>query len=166
MPVDYSMSNRTRKCPEVGSEHPYTGLTAAVKIAPGCIEELKTLAYISGVDLTLDKQMIEILAFGMKFKEKVPAVKDWSASINGTVALAKGSTQETLYNAFDSDEPISIGIFLDDTTYFEGVGYVSSFNISASPDDKISITSEISGTGATTLHIADAVTESVNSRLL
>lgn len=153
MAVEYNANARTRKCPEVGSEHPFTGLTAAVKIANGCVDPLQTLAYISGFDLTLDKQMIEILAFGMEFKEKVPAVKDWSASVDGTVALAKGSTQEMLYNAFDSGDPISVGLFLDDTTYFEGVGYVSSFNISASPDDKISLTAEIAGTGATTLYI-------------
>lgn len=153
MPVDYRLNARDRVCPVPGAEHPFTGLTAVVKIAPGCEAELQTLAYISGVDLTLEKQIIEILAFGMQFKEKVPAVKDWSASCDGTVALAKDSTQETLYAAFDSGEPLSIGIFLDENTYFEGVGYVSSFNISAAPDDKISLSAEIAGTGATTLHI-------------
>lgn len=157
MPVEYRKGVRSRKCPEVGGERPFTGLTAAVKIAKGCEDELQTLAYISGVDLTLDKQIIEILAFGMEFKEKVPAVKDWTASVDGTVSLAKGTTQEMLYEAFDSGDPLSIGIFLSDNVYFEGVGYVSSFNISAAPDDKISISSEIAGTGATTLHIEDVV---------
>ena len=130
-------------------EKPFTGLTASIKI--GAHETAKTLAYVSGVDLTLSKDIIEILAFGMSFKEKVPAIKDWSASIDGTVALAKGGTQEELYNAFDDASPITLGIYLNDTTYFEGTGYVSSFNISAAPDDKISLSSEIAGSGATTL---------------
>lgn len=130
-------------------EKPYTGLTASVKIGTG--EASEVLAYVSGVDMTLEKEIIEILAFGMQFKEKVPAIKDWSASIDGTVALATGGTQQKLYQAFESGEPLTIGVFLDETTYFEGTGYVSSFNISASPDDKINLSSEIAGSGATTL---------------
>lgn len=136
------------------NEKPYTGLTACVKIGTG--EASETLAYVSGVDMTLEKEIIEILAFGMQFKEKVPAIKDWSASIDGTVALAAGGTQKKLYDAFESGDPLTIGVFLDETTYFEGTGYVSSFNISASPDDKINLSSEIAGSGATTLTLPQA----------
>lgn len=137
-----------------GTEVPFTGLTASVKI--GGSSSAKVLAYVSGVDLTLEKDIIEILAFGMQFKEKVPAIKDWSISIDGTVALAEGGTQEQLYNAFDSGAPLTIGIYLNNTTYFEGTGYVSSFNISAAPDDKTSLSSEIAGSGATTLTLPDS----------
>ena len=131
------------------AEKPFTGLTASLKI--GSDSNKKTLAYVSGVDLTLEKEIIEILAFGMTYKEKVPAIKDWSISIDGTVALAADGTQKQLYDAFESGTAITVGIYLDETTYFEGTGYVSSFNISAAPDDKISLTSEIAGSGATTL---------------
>lgn len=58
------------------AEKPFTGLTASLKI--GSNSNKKTLAYVSGVDLTLEKEIIEILAFGMTYKEKVPAIKDWS----------------------------------------------------------------------------------------
>lgn len=136
------------------AEKPFTGLTASVKI--GSDTSAKVLAYVSGVDLTLEKDIIEILAFGMTFKEKVPAIKDWSVSIDGTVALAANGTQKELYDAFESGAAITLGIFLDDTTYFQGTGYVSSFNISAAPDDKISLTSEIAGSGATTLTLPGA----------
>ena len=131
------------------AEKPFTGLTASLKI--GSDSNKKTLAYVSGVDLTLEKEIIEILAFGMTYKEKVPAIKDWSISIDGTVALAANGTQKQLYDAFESGTAITVGIYLDETTYFEGTGYVQNFNISASPDDKISLTSEIAGSGATTL---------------
>ena len=133
------------------AEKPFTGLTASLKI--GSDSNKKTLAYVSGVDLTLEKEIIEILAFGMTYKEKVPAIKDWSISIDGTVALAADGTQKQLYDAFESGTAITVGIYLDETTYFEGTGYVSSFNISAAPDDKISLTSEIAGSGATTLKL-------------
>ena len=136
------------------AEKPFTGLTASLKIGTG--EQKKVLAYVSGVDLTLEKEIIEILAFGMTYKEKVPAIKDGSASLDGTVALAADGTQKQLYDAFESGDAITVGIYLDETTYFEGTGYVSSFNISAAPDDKISLTSEIAGSGATTLTLPGA----------
>lgn len=136
------------------NEKPFTGLTASLKI--GDTSAAKTLAYVSGVDLTLEKEIIEILAFGMSFKEKVPAIKDWSISIDGTVALATGGTQKQLYDAFESGDAITVGIYLDENTYFTGTGYVSSFDISAAPDDKISLTSEIAGSGATTLTLPAA----------
>ena len=127
----------------MAAEKPFTGLTASVKI--GGSASAKTLAYISGVTLNLEKEIIEILAFGMTFKEKVPAVKDWSLDCDGTVALATGGTQEQLYNAFDSGDPLTIGIYLDATTY------VQNFNIDAAPDDKINLSCSIAGSGATTL---------------
>ena len=135
----------------MANEKPFTGLTAKVKI--GTNTSAKVLAYISGCDLTLEKEVIEILQFGATFKEKVPAIKDWSLSMDGTVALATGGTQKELYDAFESGDALTIGMYLDDTTYFEGTGYVTSFNISAAPDDKISLTSEIAGSGATTLTV-------------
>ena len=135
----------------MAAEKPFTGLTAKVKI--GSSTSAKVLAYISGCDLTLEKDVIEILQFGATFKEKVPAIKDWSLSMDGTVALATGGTQKELYDAFESGDALTIGMYLDDTTYFEGTGYVTSFNISAAPDDKISLTSEIAGSGATTLTV-------------
>lgn len=138
------------------AEKPFTGLTASLKIGTGA--QAQTVAYISGVDLTLEKEIIEILAFGMQYKEKVPAIKDWSASVDGTVALAAGGTQKQFYDAFESGEALTIGIYLDATTYFEGTGYVSSFDISAAPDDKISLTSEIAGSGAVVLTLPSSGT--------
>ena len=135
----------------MSAEAPYTGLTASVKVGTG--PTAKTLAYISGADLTLEKEIIEILAFGMQFKEKVPAIKDWSLSLDGTVALAADGTQKQLYDAFESGAGITIGIYLDAETYFEGTGYASSFNISAAPDDKINLTSDIAGSGAVVLNL-------------
>ena len=136
------------------AEKPFTGLTASLKI--GSAEQKQVLAYVSGVDLTLEKEIIEILAFGMTYKEKVPAIKDWSISIDGTVALAANGTQKQLYDAVESGNAITGGIYLDETAYFTGTGYVSSFDISAAPDDKVSLTSEIAGSGATTLTLPSA----------
>ena len=57
-------------------EKPYTGLTAELKLND------VVLAYMSGFDLNLEKNIIEILQFGARYTEKVPAVKDWSANVD------------------------------------------------------------------------------------
>lgn len=127
------------------AEKPFTGLTAKVKLGED------TLGYISGCTLSLSKDIIEILAFGMQYKEKVPAIKDWSLSVDGTAAFSTEGSQKELHAAFESGAAVTIGIYLDDTTYFEGTGYISSLEIEAAPDDKISISSEMAGSGAVTL---------------
>lgn len=133
------------------AEKPYTGLTASIKIKKTA-GTATTIAYVSGFNLSLSKDIIEILQFGAQYKEKVPSIKDWTASIDGTVALAADGTQKQLYDAFESGDPITIGCYLDETVYFEGSALVSSFEIDAAPDDAITLSSELSGTGAVTLN--------------
>ena len=99
------------------------------------------------------KPYSEILAFGMQYKEKVPAIKDWSLSVDGTAAFSSTGSQKQLYDAFESGAGVTFGIYLDDTTYFEGTGYVSSLEIEAAPDDKISISSEVAGSGAVVMNL-------------
>ena len=131
------------------AETPLTGLTAAIKIGEHASAE--TIAYVSGVDLTLEAAILEILAFGMTYKEKVPAVKDWSATVNGTCAFTSTGTQKQLYDAYNNGTTVTLGIYLSDTTYFEGKCYVKSMKISAAPDDAIKLECEVAGSGATLL---------------
>lgn len=121
-----------------------TGLTAKVAI------DTKDIAYISGLDLTLEKSIIEVLSFGNRYKEKVPAINDWSATVDGTAAFAKDATQNSLLDAYDNDTLVTLKIYLNDNTYFEGKAYISSLNLTGSPDDKISISAEFAGSGAMT----------------
>lgn len=130
-------------------EKPFTGLTAKVTIENNGTST--TIGYISGCSLSLSKEIIEILAFGMQYKEKVPAIKDWSMSIDGTAAFSSSGSQKQLYDAFESGDPITFGMYLDNTTHFQGTGYMSSLDIEAAPDDKISISGEVAGSGAVTL---------------
>lgn len=131
-------------------ERPYTGLTASVKIG----NPARTIAYVSGFDLNLDKSIIEILAFGHSYKEKVPAIKDWTASISGTVALMPGGTQAELVLAFESGELVTVGVFLDDNNYFEGTAYVAKVHFSSAPDGATTIDSDLSGSGAVLMTLA------------
>ncbi len=126
------------------ADTPFTGLTASVSI--GSTPDV--LCYISGVDLTLEREIIEIIAFGADYKEKVPAIKNWSASVDGTAAFANNNSQETLYKAFDEDTLLDVKIALDDNTYFTGKAYVENLNISIAADDKASLTCDFAGSGA------------------
>lgn len=133
------------------AEKPFTGLTASVKIGANPSGEI--IGYISGVSLDLSKDIIEILQFGAQYKEKVPSIKDWTASIEGTAAFAANGGQKKLWDAFESGEAITIGIYLDDSTYFEGSALVASLSMDAAPDDKINISGELSGTGTVTMTV-------------
>lgn len=133
------------------AEKPFTGLTAKVKLGSGSTAEV--LGYMSGATLSLEKDIIEILQFSAQYKEKVPAIKDWTLSCEGTFAMADGSSQHKVYQAFESGNPLTISTYLDDNTYFEGTGYISSFEMEMAPDDKITLSCEMAGSGGVTLHL-------------
>lgn len=131
------------------TERPYTGLTAEIKV------NNSILGYMSGIDLTLEKSIIEVLQFGARYQEKVPAIKNWTASVDGTVAFTSGGSQHKLYQAYENDEEIKVGIFLDDDVYFEGNAYIGNLNISGAPDDKMNISCDLEGNGAITFTIPE-----------
>lgn len=136
------------------ADKPFTGLTAKVKLGENVSAEI--IGYISGVSLELSKDIIEIIQFGAQYKEKVPSIKDWSSSVEGTAAFSSDGAQKKLWDAFESGDPITVGIYLDDNTYFEGSALMQSLSMDAAPDDKINISAELSGTGAVKLTIAGA----------
>lgn len=127
-------------------ETPFSGLTASVKL--GAHSSATSIAYISGFDLKLDKSVADVIQFGAGWKEKLPTVKDWSGSCDGTAAFATAGNQKALLDAFINDTVVTIGIYLNETTYFEGTALISSMSLSAAADDKVSITAEFAGSGA------------------
>ena len=125
-------------------ERPYTGLTALVKVNQAAI------GYLNSVELSFDKDIIEILQFGAQYREKVPAIKNWTASSEGTVAFAAGESQHKLYEAYESGELVELEVMLDDVTNFTGKALISSLSISGAPDDALSISVEFEGSGGVT----------------
>lgn len=123
-------------------ERPYTGLTAAIKVNKSLV------GYLNSVELNLEKDVIEILQFGDQYRQKVPAIKNWTASSEGTVAFAAGESQHKLYQAYESGELVTLQIMLDDVTNFEGKALISSLSISGAPDDAMNISVEFEGSGA------------------
>ena len=138
-------------------EKPYTGLTALVKINGTAV------GYINNVELSLEKDVAEILQFGAQYREKVPTIKNWTASSEGTVAFAAGEGQHKLYQAFESGELVTLQVKLDESVYFEGSALVSSLSISGSPDDAMSISVEFEGSSAVTFTLPETVTVIITS---
>lgn len=138
-------------------EKPYTGLTALVKINGTAV------GYLNNVELSLEKDVAEILQFGAQYREKVPTIKNWTASSEGTVAFAAGEGQHKLYQAFESGELVTLQIKLDESVYFEGTALVSSLSISGSPDDAMNISVEFEGSNAITFTLPETVTVVITS---
>lgn len=128
------------------AEAPITGLTASVKI--GAYPAGLLIGYISGFKLDLDRKIIEILAFGTADTLKIPSTKNWTGSIDGTAAFATTESQAQLVDAYNNGTALTIGTYLNTTTYFEGSAYVKSLSFDAAPDDKVNISAEFEGSGA------------------
>lgn len=124
------------------AEKPYTGLTAVISV-----NEVP-LAYMNNFELNLDRSIIEILQFGAEYKEKIPGMKNWTASVEGTVAFDTTGSQKTLIEKFESGEPITIQTLLKEGVYCEGSALIASLTISGTPDEALTISAEFEGSGA------------------
>ena len=138
-------------------EKPYSGLTARVQLNG------VTIGYLNSLELNLEKDIAEVLQFGAQYKEKLPTIKNWTASSEGTVAFASGESQHKLYQAFESGEFVTLTIKLDEGVYFEGQALISTLSISGAPDDALSISVEFEGSGAILFTLPETVTVTISS---
>ena len=138
-------------------EKPYSGLTALVQL-----NDVK-IGYLNNVELNLEKDIAEIIQFGAQYQEKLPTIKNWTASSEGTVAFAAGGSQEKLYRAYETGEFVKLTIKLDEAVYFEGQALISSLSISGSPDDAMSISVEFEGSGGITFTLPQTVVLQISS---
>lgn len=139
------------------TEKPYTGLTALVMLNG------TTIGYINSVELNLEKDIAEILQFGAQYKEKLPTIKNWTASSDGTVAFASGGAQHKLYQAFETGEPVTLRIKLDSAVYFEGKALIGSLSLSGSPDAQMDISVDFEGSGGITFSLPETVIATIHS---
>lgn len=138
-------------------EKPYSGLTALVQL-----NDVK-IGYLNNVELNLEKDIAEVIQFGAQYQEKLPTIKNWTASSEGTAAFAAGESQEKLYRAYETGEFVKLTIKLDDAVYFEGQALISSLSISGSPDDAMSISVEFEGSGGITFTLPQTVVLQISS---
>lgn len=129
----------------------YTGLTGYIKT--GVSPSQVTLAHMSGWEIELSSEMAEVVSFGNSYKEKVPTIKDWTASVDGAADFATASGQAALVTAFENGTLLTFGFGLDATTYFEGTGYIDSLSVSNEADGNVTISISVSGSNAIVLEL-------------
>lgn len=138
-------------------ERPFSGLTARILVNNNVI------GYLDSVELNLEKDVAEVLQFGAQYREKLPTIKNWTASTDGTCAFAAGESQHKLYQAYESGEYITLQVRLAEGVYFEGSALVSSLSISGSPDDKMSLSAEFEGSGGITFTLPETFIIAISS---
>lgn len=129
----------------------YTGLTGYIKT--GVSPSQVTIAHMSSWEIELTSEMAEVVSFGKDYKEKVPTIKDWTASCDGAADFATASGQAALVTAFEAGTLLTFGFGLDTTTYFEGTGYIDSLSVSNEADGNVTISISVSGSNAIVLEL-------------
>ena len=101
----------------------YTGVTGKISIKKGATAA-KDIVHMANWTVDLSKEMIEAISFGSNYKEKVPGIKDWTASFDGTADFATESGQKDLVDAYEDDSVLEAGFYLDATTFLKGNCYI------------------------------------------
>lgn len=132
----------------------YSGLTGAVKT--GTNESAKLIKHLNGFDLTVEQSLTEDNSFGTGWGENVPGIKKWSATFDGTADFETGSEQEQLYTALEEGKTVTLGFYLNNTTYLQGSAYIKDLKIKHVADGKADISFSATGTGALSKAFATA----------
>ena len=130
----------------------YTGVTGKLSIKQG-VEEAVDIVHIANWSVDLSKEILEVLSFGDEYKEKVPSIKDWSASADGTADFAKNGGQKALVDAFESGAKLTGSFYLDATTFLQGDCFVESLTIDHAADGKADISISLAGSKAAVLTV-------------
>lgn len=138
-------------------EQPYSGLTAQVKVNGVLV------GYINGCTLNLEKNIVTVNAFGSYYSKKLPAVKNWTASIDGTAAFAAGDSQHKLVQAYESGEEVTFTFELSPSVYFQGNALIGNLTITGNVDDAITISGNVEGSGGVAFNLPELVNVTIRS---
>ena len=140
----------------------YSGLTGAVKNGDGA--SAKLIKHLNGFDLTVEQSLTEDNSFGTGWSESVPGIKKWSFTFDGTADFETDSEQEALYSSLEEGKSITVGFYLNETTYFQGKAFVKDVKIKHVADGKADISFSGTGSGelSKTIGTATATTSTTN----
>ena len=124
----------------------YSGKTGYIKKGTGA--SAVTIGHMSSFSLELSTDIIEVVAFGNTYKEKIPSIMDWSASAEGNCDFEPSHGQADLIEAYQNGELITLGLGITDDIYFEGTCYIESLSIENASDDSPTISIEFAGANA------------------
>lgn len=130
----------------------YTGVTGKLSIKKGTTTAVD-IVHMSSWSVELSKEIVEVISFGNTYKEKIPSIKDWSASSDGTADFASDGGQKMLHEAFESGDKLEGSFYLDDNTFLEGSCYVESLSIEHAADGAATISISLAGSGANVLTV-------------
>lgn len=124
----------------------YSGKTGYIKVGSGA--SAKTIAHMSSFSVELSTDIIEVVSYGNEYKEKIPSIKDWSASADGNCDFETASGQAELIQAYQDGDLITIGLGITDTIFFEGTCYIESLSVDSASDDSPTISISFAGSNA------------------
>lgn len=127
----------------------YTGVTGYIKL--GKDTSAVKMAHMSSWEVELSKDIIEVVSFGNTYKEKVPSIKDWSATCDGAVDFDKNAGQKDLVDAFENGTLLTFGFGITDEIFMEGTGYIESLTITDEADGNVTVSISVAGSNAITL---------------
>jgi len=129
----------------------YPGLTGSIKA--GAVTAA-AIAHMNGWNLSLNREIGEVISFGVDYKEKTAGIKDWTADCDGFADFSTGGGQDALVTAYEAGTPLLFQFYLNATKYFEGTGIIESLEISQSADgDAAEISISVAGSGGATLEV-------------
>lgn len=124
----------------------YSGKTGYIK--KGNSTSGTVIGHMSSFSLELSTDIIEVVAFGNTYKEKIPSIMDWTASAEGNCDFESTSGQADLIEAYQNGELLTIGLGITDKIFFEGTCYIESLSIENESDGSPTISIEFAGSNA------------------
>lgn len=128
----------------------YTGVTGKISIKKGEGTEIDVV-HMANWSVELSREIIEVISFGEEYKEKIPSIKDWSASFDGKADFANDGGQKELYDAFEDGTKITASFYLSTNTFFIGDAYVESLSFTDAADGAVDTSISLAGSKGTTL---------------
>lgn len=129
----------------------YTGITGKIAVKKNGVTT--DVLHMSGFNVDVSRDILEIVSFGRSTKEKKPGMKDWSAGADGSADFADGAGQDVLWEAFNDGEQIEATFYLDDDTFLRGVGLIESLSITNAADGKADVSIGLAGEDAVALTV-------------
>jgi predicted secreted protein len=131
----------------------YSGVTGKISVKKGASGTETDIAHMANFSVEISKDIIEAISFGNDYKEKVPSIKDWTASFDGSTDFDSSSGQKDLVDAFESGDVLSCAFYLTEDIILKGDAYIESLSISDAADGKSEISISLSGSNAITLTV-------------
>ena len=105
-----------------------------------------TVGGINRWTITKTSDPIDVSVFGDRWKDYVNGSVGWSASLSGFIDTTD-DPQTKIEDSIDNGTIIELYAHLNNTVYYYGTGYTTSFNVEDTHDGVATVSMDIQGTG-------------------